>query len=99
MSILKGAEATAIYGAAAANGAVIVITKSGAKKSQEPVQMRKNFNETAFFFPDLRTDSAGNIEFSFTMPEAMTEWKWMRWPIQKIWPLVHQKKRLSRKKT
>ena len=41
------------------------------------VQVRKNFNETAFFFPNLKTDTAGNIEFSFTMPEALTQWKWM----------------------
>ncbi|MBC7827916.1 MAG: alpha-2-macroglobulin, partial [Chitinophagaceae bacterium] len=41
------------------------------------VQIRKNFNETAFFLPDLKTDAAGNIEFSFTMPEALTQWKWM----------------------
>ncbi|HET6995516.1 MAG TPA: MG2 domain-containing protein, partial [Chitinophagaceae bacterium] len=41
------------------------------------VQIRKNFNETAFFFPDLRTDSTGTIEFSFTMPEALTKWKFM----------------------
>ena len=40
-------------------------------------QVRKNFNETAFFFPDLKTDTAGNIEFSFTMPEALTQWKWL----------------------
>jgi hypothetical protein len=39
------------------------------------VQPRKNFNETAFFFPDLRTDKDGAIEFSFTMPEALTSWK------------------------
>ncbi|MEO8403485.1 MAG: alpha-2-macroglobulin family protein [Chitinophagaceae bacterium] len=39
------------------------------------VQIRKNFNETAFFFPDLRTDSSGAIEFSFTLPEALTKWK------------------------
>lgn len=39
------------------------------------VQIRKNFNETAFFFPDLYTDAEGNIEFSFTMPEALTKWK------------------------
>lgn len=37
--------------------------------------IRKNFNETAFFFPDLKTDSEGNITFSFTMPEALTRWK------------------------
>ncbi len=41
------------------------------------IQIRKNFNETAFFFPDLRTDAEGNIEFSFTMPEALTQWKLM----------------------
>jgi len=44
---------------------------------QQPIQIRKNFNETAFFFPDLRTDSAGNVSFSFTMPDALTRWKWM----------------------
>ncbi|MGN6436794.1 MAG: alpha-2-macroglobulin family protein [Agriterribacter sp.] len=38
---------------------------------------RKNFNETAFFFPDLKTDSSGKITFSFTMPEALTQWKLM----------------------
>lgn len=41
----------------------------------ENIQLRKNFNETAFFFPDLKTDSTGAIEFSFTMPEALTRWK------------------------
>ena len=45
--------------------------------AQSPMQIRKDFNETAFFFPDLRTDSAGNISFSFTMPESLTRWKWM----------------------
>ncbi|MEO7983693.1 MAG: alpha-2-macroglobulin family protein [Bacteroidota bacterium] len=52
----------------------------GEKQTGEPsgdVKIRKNFNETAFFFPDLRTDSTGAIEFSFTMPEALTKWKFM----------------------
>jgi uncharacterized protein YfaS (alpha-2-macroglobulin family) len=40
-------------------------------------QPRTDFRETAFFFPDLRTDTAGNVSFSFTMPEALTTWKWM----------------------
>ncbi|HEY9341892.1 MAG TPA: alpha-2-macroglobulin family protein, partial [Hanamia sp.] len=44
---------------------------------QSQIQIRKNFNETAFFFPELRTDKEGNIEFSFTMPEALTQWKLM----------------------
>ena len=42
-----------------------------------PVAVRTNFQETAFFFPDLRTDSAGDVSFSFTMPESLTAWKWM----------------------
>ena len=46
-------------------------------KPNDNVQVRKNFNETAFFFPDLRTDAQGNVEFSFTMPEALTKWKLM----------------------
>jgi hypothetical protein len=48
------------------------------KIQQDPsVKVRRNFNETSFFFPDLRTDSSGAIEFSFTMPEALTKWKFM----------------------
>ncbi len=43
----------------------------------QEVQIRANLNETAFFFPDLRTDAEGNIIFRFTMPEALTRWKFM----------------------
>ena len=39
------------------------------------IKIRKNLNETAFFFPKLQTDSEGNINFSFTTPEALTQWK------------------------
>jgi uncharacterized protein YfaS (alpha-2-macroglobulin family) len=46
-----------------------------AELMQAPVPLRKNLSETAFFFPDLRTDANGNIRISFTMPEALTEWK------------------------
>ncbi len=45
------------------------------RQQDVPVQVRKNFNETAFFFPDLKTDSAGNVSFGFTIPEALTKWK------------------------
>jgi hypothetical protein len=52
---------------------------TGKNVNSEPpkVQIRKNFSETAFFFPDLKTDSEGNVEFSFTIPEALTKWKLM----------------------
>jgi len=47
------------------------------KATTEKVQPRKNFNETAFFLPDLRTDKDGNITFEFTVPEALTRWKFL----------------------
>lgn len=55
----------------------IVNSKAPNKQSGGEVQIRKNFNETAFFFPALTTDAEGNISFSFTMPEALTQWKLM----------------------
>ncbi|WP_290796092.1 alpha-2-macroglobulin family protein [Flavihumibacter sp. UBA7668] len=41
-----------------------------------PPAIRTNFNETAFFFPQLSADSNGQFSFSFTMPESVTTWKW-----------------------
>ncbi|MGB3151099.1 MAG: carboxypeptidase-like regulatory domain-containing protein [Maribacter sp.] len=38
------------------------------------VQIRKNLQETAFFFPKLVTDAEGNVTFNFTSPEALTRW-------------------------
>lgn len=39
-----------------------------------PTKVRTNFNETAFFYPQLRTDIDGNVKFSFTVPESLTRW-------------------------
>lgn len=77
LEVLKDASATALYGSRAANGVIIVTTKNNGGNNQAPVQIRKNFNETAFFFPQLHADTAGNYTFSFTMPEALTQWKWL----------------------
>lgn len=41
------------------------------------VSARKNLNETAFFFPQLTTDSQGVVRLTFTMPEALTEWRFL----------------------
>jgi len=79
---------TSEQGKAAGDMNEVVVTDSTSISNKEAVgkqpttesgdvQVRKNFNETAFFFPDLKTDSAGNISFSFTMPEALTKWKWL----------------------
>ena len=37
--------------------------------------VRKNFNETAFFYPHVYTNETGEYVFSFTMPDALTTWK------------------------
>ncbi|GAA3975859.1 alpha-2-macroglobulin family protein [Mucilaginibacter dorajii] len=39
------------------------------------VAVRKNFAETAFFYPQLRTDDQGNILIDFTIPESLTSWR------------------------
>lgn len=38
---------------------------------------RRALQETAFFFPHLKTDENGNIKIQFTTPESLTEWKFM----------------------
>ncbi|MCK6621482.1 MAG: hypothetical protein HUU32_02750 [Calditrichaceae bacterium] len=43
----------------------------------EGVQVRANLNETAFFYPHLETNAEGEIILSFTMPEALTRWKFL----------------------
>ena len=47
------------------------------RNDKPQIQTRKNFNETAFFFPNLYADTTGNYTFSFTMPEALTKWNWL----------------------
>jgi TonB-dependent SusC/RagA subfamily outer membrane receptor len=74
IKVLKDASSIAVYGIKGANGVILVTTK---KQQQQSIQIRKNFNETAFFFPQLHADSLGNYSFTFTMPEAVTQWKWM----------------------
>ena len=41
------------------------------------VAPRKNLNETAFFFPQLTTDRDGVVKLEFTMPEALTTWRFL----------------------
>ncbi len=49
--------------------------KEQTQSSTEGVKIRKNLQETAFFFPQLSTDAEGNVSFNFTAPEALTKWK------------------------
>lgn len=54
-----------------------ILDKDDFEKSLGTVPVRQNLNETAFFYPDLKTDSEGNVSFEFTSPEALTTWKLM----------------------
>ena len=38
-------------------------------------QIRQNFNETAFFYPQLRTNEKGEVSISFKVPDSNTTWK------------------------
>jgi len=42
-----------------------------------PVQLRTNLNETAFFFPHLVAGADGSFTLNFTMPEALTRWRFL----------------------
>ncbi|SOD96589.1 alpha-2-macroglobulin family protein [Spirosoma fluviale] len=50
--------------------------KDASKPTPQPViNPRKNFNETAFFIPQMQTDKEGRVVLKFTMPEALTRWR------------------------
>ena len=53
------------------------LDKGEEKKEPAEPTLRENFNETAFFFPQLRTNADGSATFSFTMPDALTRWRLM----------------------
>jgi len=41
------------------------------------VVARRNLSEIAFFFPHLTSDDKGVVRMSFTMPDALTQWKFL----------------------
>ncbi len=55
----------------------ITAGNSSEKEDLEKIPVRQNLNETAFFYPNLMTDKDGNVNFEFTSPEALTQWKLM----------------------
>jgi TonB-dependent SusC/RagA subfamily outer membrane receptor len=98
VSVLKDAAATAIYGSRGAGGVVLVTTKYGTKTEMingktvivgltvselDTVETRKKLQETAFFFPQLRTDAEGNLAVEFEAPESLTRWKFQLFAHQK----------------
>ena len=39
------------------------------------IRVRTNFTETAFFYPQLRTDEQGRVKIRFTLPDQYTNWQ------------------------
>lgn len=76
IEVLKDAGATAIYGNRGANGVIVITTKKAQQAAEHlEIPLRKNLNETAFFFPHLNIQKNGLVEINFTAPEALTKWK------------------------
>lgn len=67
IEVLKDATATALYGAHAVNGVVIISTKTKTLRTQ--------FRDYAFWQPRLFTDENGVAKFVVTYPDNITSWQ------------------------
>ena len=56
-------------------GAVVRVETTETTTEPKPIQMRSNFSETAFFYPQLFADKNGDVSIKFTLPESTTTWK------------------------
>lgn len=77
----EGVAPSAALGIESAKAAAPADADFDAEETVEPdlsqVSPRKNLNETAFFFPHLVSGNDGLVKLEFTMPEALTEWKFL----------------------
>lgn len=53
----------------------VAVQPSTPSQNTENIHIRRNFNETAFFFPQLRTNEKGEVQIAFTVPESNTRWR------------------------
>jgi len=79
----KDVSSVAVTTGLAENKNTVGGVKSDESKEQDKredlsnIKARSNFNETAFFFPQLQTNEKGEIIIKFTVPESLTKWKVM----------------------
>lgn len=81
----EAAMASPLDGAEESEDAVASSNVSGASGStadeqdmrHDSVKMRSNFAETAFFLPHLVSDACGDVKIAFSLPESLTEWRFM----------------------
>nr|WP_320058296.1 alpha-2-macroglobulin family protein [uncultured Bacteroides sp.] len=86
LNILKDNSATAIYGARAKDGVIMIQTKTlntvATEKSDNAEStstqggntMRRNFHDDAFWQPTLKTNIKGEASFDITYPDDITTW-------------------------
>ncbi|MCD8292825.1 MAG: alpha-2-macroglobulin, partial [Prevotellaceae bacterium] len=70
-------EETAVETASAAASDAEPDDMGGVETSAEEAStglLRKDFSETAFFYPHLRTDAQGEVILAFTLPQSLTRW-------------------------
>jgi len=91
MEVLKGDQATALYGSRAVNGVVIIGLRNDSKAKKmggaqvmslssfpditQANPLRRNFSDYAFWQPTLTTDQNGRATFHVTFPDDITSWK------------------------
>ena len=73
---VTGADGYFVYAGTTAKYEVVVHSPDYLNgKSLNDYTVRSNFNETVFFYPELRTNEKGEIIIDFTIPESLTRWK------------------------
>ncbi|HRP89470.1 MAG TPA: alpha-2-macroglobulin family protein [Edaphocola sp.] len=78
-------SADSAVGSIMGSGSISEKQNMGNEGSQLPSPIRTNFDENAFFMPQMQTDSEGNIKLKFTLPDALTEWKFMAFAHTQDW--------------
>ena len=79
MGNVKSAMGLALRESASIHDVSILDTslEQGVNENTGKVQIRTNFGETVFFYPQLRTNEKGEVNIEFHLPESLTEWKFM----------------------
>lgn len=73
---LRGSEVASTYDAIA-DGVITEESIESVDEYGDSRSLRSNFAETAFFYPHISTNKKGEASISFTLPESMTEWKFI----------------------
>ncbi len=67
----------AVFMVADTNGNSLATGSQRTQNTESPVTVRRNLQETAFFYPHLTTGKEGETFIEFTVPEALTRWNFM----------------------